>query len=93
LSLSETLAAQQFASFSIDYNKCYQYSEWLQGSDYYRRQLVMVIVDKVVEENRRMLLRACSLLVNELKSITLPDGATPALCPTARDAFAIFEDL
>jgi hypothetical protein len=87
LSLSETLAAQQYASFSIDYNKCYQYSEWLQGSDYYRRQLVMFIVDNVVEEDRRM------LLVNELESITLLGGTTPAFCPTARDAFAIFEDL
>jgi hypothetical protein len=47
----------------------------------------MFIVDNVVEEDRRM------LLVNELESITLPDGTTPAFCPTARDAFAIFEDL
>jgi Guanine nucleotide exchange factor in Golgi transport N-terminal len=33
------------------------------------------------------------LLVNELESITLPDGTTQALGPAARDAFAIFEDL
>jgi hypothetical protein len=66
-----------------------QYSEWSQGSVYYRRQLVMFIVDKVVEEleDRHM------LLVNELESITLLDGTTPALCPAARDPFAIFEDL
>ena len=51
------------------------------------RQLVMFVVDKVVEEDRRM------LLANELESITLPDGATQALGPAARDAFAIFEDL
>ena len=51
------------------------------------RQLVMFVVDKVVEEDRRM------LLANELESITLPDGTTQALGPAARDAFAIFEDL
>jgi hypothetical protein len=33
------------------------------------------------------------LLVNELESITLPDGTTPALGPAARDAFTIFGDL
>ena len=51
------------------------------------RQLVMFVVDKVVEEDRRM------MLANELESITLPDGTTQALGPAARDAFAIFEDL
>jgi hypothetical protein len=51
------------------------------------RQLVMFVVDKVVEEDRRM------LLANELESITLPDGTTQALGPAARDTFAIFEDL
>jgi Guanine nucleotide exchange factor in Golgi transport N-terminal len=47
----------------------------------------MFVVDKVIEEDRRM------LLANELESITLPDGSTEALGPAARDAFAIFEDL
>jgi Guanine nucleotide exchange factor in Golgi transport N-terminal/Dimerisation and cyclophilin-binding domain of Mon2 len=51
------------------------------------RQLVMFVVDKVVEEDRRL------LLANELESITLPDGNTQTLGPAARDAFAIFEDL
>ena len=51
------------------------------------RQLVMFVVDKVTEEDRRM------LLANELESITLPDGTTQPLGPAARDAFAIFEDL
>jgi hypothetical protein len=51
------------------------------------RQLVMFVVDKVVEEDRRL------LLANELESITLPNGATQALGPAARDAFAVFEDL
>ena len=51
------------------------------------RQLVMFVVDKVVEEDRRM------LLANELESITLPDGTKQALGPAARDAFAVFEDL
>ena len=51
------------------------------------RQLVMFVVDKVVEEDRRL------LLASELESITLPDGTTRSLGPAARDAFAIFEDL
>ncbi|KAI9452204.1 hypothetical protein F5148DRAFT_1237059 [Russula earlei] len=51
------------------------------------RQLVMFVVDKVIEEDRRL------LLANELESITLPDGTTQALGHAARDAFAIFEDL
>jgi hypothetical protein len=51
------------------------------------RQLVMFIVDKVVDEDRRM------LLANELESITFPDGTPQALGPAARDAFGIFEDL
>jgi hypothetical protein len=46
------------------------------------RQFVVFIVDKVVEEDRRMLL--------ELESITLPDVTTQALCPPARDAFTGF---
>ena len=50
------------------------------------RQLVMFVVDKVVEEDRRL------LLANELESITLPDGTTKTLGPVARDTFAIFED-
>ena len=51
------------------------------------RQLVMFVVDKVVEEDRRM------LLANELESISLPDRTTQALGPAVRDAFAIFKDL
>jgi hypothetical protein len=51
------------------------------------RQLVMFVVNKVVEEDRRM------LLSNELESITLPNRLTQALGPAARDAFVTFEDL
>jgi hypothetical protein len=45
------------------------------------------LVDKVVEEDRRM------LLANELESTTLPDRTTQALGPAARDALAVFKDL
>ena len=51
------------------------------------RQLVMFIVDKVIEEDRRL------LLASELESITLPDGTTRSLGPAARATFVIFEDL
>ena len=47
----------------------------------------MFIINKIVEEDHRM------LLANELESITLPNGTTQALAPAVRDAFAIFEDL
>jgi hypothetical protein len=47
----------------------------------------MFIVDKIVEEGRRM------LLTNELESITLLDRMTQALDPgTARGVFAFFEE-
>jgi hypothetical protein len=45
------------------------------------------LVDKVVEEDRRM------LLANELESTTLPDRTTQVLGPAAQEALAIFEDL
>ena len=51
------------------------------------RQLVMFVVDKVVEEDRRM------LLASELESIALPGGTTLSLGPAAHNVFAIFEDL
>ncbi|TFK51181.1 hypothetical protein OE88DRAFT_1807990 [Heliocybe sulcata] len=52
------------------------------------RQLVMFIVDKVVDEDRKEELD--STLQEE---ITLPDGSSKMLGPSARDAFAVFEDL
>jgi hypothetical protein len=51
------------------------------------RPLVMFVVNKVVEDDRRM------LLSNELESITLLNRLTQALGPAARDAFVTFEDL
>lgn len=50
------------------------------------RQLVMFVVDKVVEEDQREVL-------SDVKDTYLPDGTTQALSPSARDAFAVFEDL
>ncbi|KAI0338792.1 hypothetical protein BDW22DRAFT_1362507 [Trametopsis cervina] len=52
------------------------------------RQLVMFVVDKVVEEDRRD-----ELTPDQLLEITLPNGHTKAMGPSAQDAFAIFEDL
>jgi hypothetical protein len=49
------------------------------------RQLVMFVVDKVVEEDQRE--------TDDLVNTKLPDGTTKALGPSARDAFAIVEDL
>ena len=50
------------------------------------RQLVMFVVDKVVEEDKREVL-------GDVEDTYLPDGTTKALSPSARDAFAVFEDL
>jgi Guanine nucleotide exchange factor in Golgi transport N-terminal len=48
----------------------------------------MFIVDKIVEEDR------CMLLANELKSITPPDRTTQVLDPgAAHNVVVIFEDL
>lgn len=50
------------------------------------RQLVMFVVDKVVEEDKRE-------MPDDVEDIRLPDGTTKTLGPSARDAFAVFEDL
>ncbi|KAH9933694.1 hypothetical protein B0H21DRAFT_699431 [Amylocystis lapponica] len=52
------------------------------------RQLVMFVVDKVVDEDRRD-----EVEVGTLAEMTLPDGSTKTLGPSAQDAFAVFEDL
>jgi hypothetical protein len=52
------------------------------------RQLVMFVVDKVVEEDRND-----HVDPEFLSETTLPDGSTLSLAPSARDAFAVFEDL
>ncbi len=48
----------------------------------------MFVVDKVVDEDRRD-----ELTVDKLSDITLPDGQTKSLGPSAHDAYAVFEDL
>ena len=52
------------------------------------RQLVMFVVDKVVDEDRRD-----EVDLKAMVDVTLPDGETKALGPSARDAYAVFEDL
>ena len=52
------------------------------------RQLVMFVVDKVVDEDRRD-----DVKVEELADVTLPNGQLKALGLSAQDAFAVFEDL
>lgn len=52
------------------------------------RQLVMFVVDKMVEEDKKDLVDP-----KLLEDVTLPDGTTAALGPFARDAYAVFEDL
>ncbi|TFY73222.1 hypothetical protein EWM64_g10790, partial [Hericium alpestre] len=57
------------------------------------RQLVMFVVDKVVDEDRRVAEADEQESVIERTDTPLPDGSTAALGPAARDAFAVFEDL
>ncbi|KAF8656137.1 hypothetical protein AX16_002739 [Volvariella volvacea WC 439] len=52
------------------------------------RQLVMFVVDKMVEEDRRE-----DLDSELLREVPLPDGTSISLGPSARDAFSVFEDL
>ncbi|KAH9940033.1 uncharacterized protein BXZ73DRAFT_43028 [Epithele typhae] len=52
------------------------------------RQLVMFVVDKVVDEDRRD-----ELSESDKIETVLPSGATTKLGPSAWDAYAVFEDL
>lgn len=52
------------------------------------RQLVMFVVDKVVDEDRKDNLES-----GDLRDVTLPNATTKPLGSSARDAFAVFEDL
>ena len=52
------------------------------------RQLVMFVVDKVVDEDRRD-----ELTSSDKIEAVLPNGATTKLGPSAHDAYAVFEDL
>ena len=52
------------------------------------RQLVMFVVDKVVDEDRRD-----ELTESAKTEAILPNGATTKLGPSAHDAYAVFEDL
>lgn len=52
------------------------------------RQLVMFVVDKVVDEDRQG-----AVDPSLISKHTLPDGSTRELGPSARDTYAVFEDL
>ncbi|KAK0441196.1 uncharacterized protein EV420DRAFT_1650111 [Desarmillaria tabescens] len=52
------------------------------------RQLVMFVVDKMVDEDRKD-----DVPADQMSEVKLPDGTTKTLGPSARDAFAVFEDL
>lgn len=52
------------------------------------RQLVMFIIDKVVDEDRRE-----NLTPNQLTDTVLPDGTHKKLGPSALDAYSVVEDL
>jgi Guanine nucleotide exchange factor in Golgi transport N-terminal/Dimerisation and cyclophilin-binding domain of Mon2 len=52
------------------------------------RQLVMFVVDKMIVEDHDGTTNS-----QESTEISLPDGTTKALGPSARDAFSVFEDL
>ncbi|KAL6306601.1 hypothetical protein BKA93DRAFT_729312 [Sparassis latifolia] len=52
------------------------------------RQLVMFVVDKVVDEDKRD-----EVDVNALVETSLPNGTVKTLGPSAQDAFAVFQDL
>ncbi|KAI5120993.1 hypothetical protein M0805_000454 [Coniferiporia weirii] len=52
------------------------------------RQLVMFVIDKVVDEDRRD-----NLKPNDYTEIVLPDGSHKSLGPSALDAYSVVEDL
>ncbi|KAF9559372.1 hypothetical protein CPC08DRAFT_666543 [Agrocybe pediades] len=55
------------------------------------RQLVMFVVDKMVLEDRVAETEETPSMV--LSEVTLPDGNTKKLGPSAKDAYSVFEDL
>lgn len=60
------------------------------------RQLVMFVVDKVVDEDRQAQMAPTDSITTPdvpESEITLPDGTTISVGPSARDAFSVFEDL
>lgn len=69
------------------------------------RQLVMVVMDKMVDEDRRNAEsdddqstpteRTSSIMnLSQIQvTLTLPDGSTARLGPSAKDAYSVFEDL
>ena len=52
------------------------------------RQLVMFVIDKVVDEDRRDDVNS-----SDYTEIVLPDGTHKTLRPSALDAYAVVEDL
>ncbi|KAJ3718582.1 hypothetical protein DFJ43DRAFT_1159494 [Lentinula guzmanii] len=57
------------------------------------RQLVMVVMDKMVDEDRRNADAEIREADDKLAEVTLPDGTTTQLNPSAKDAYSVFEDL
>ncbi|KAJ4490805.1 hypothetical protein J3R30DRAFT_3752338 [Lentinula aciculospora] len=58
------------------------------------RQLVMVVMDKMVDEDRRNADTEIEAAEDDgLAEVTLPDGSTTRLNPSAKDAYSVFEDL
>ncbi|KAJ3930574.1 MAG: hypothetical protein NXY57DRAFT_300956 [Lentinula lateritia] len=57
------------------------------------RQLVMVVMDKMVDEDHKNADAEIGEAVNRLAEMTLPDGTTTPLSPSAKDAYSVFEDL
>ncbi|KAF9484605.1 hypothetical protein BDN70DRAFT_825412 [Pholiota conissans] len=55
------------------------------------RQLVMFVVDKMVLEDR--IAESEEIPSSNLSPVTLPDGTTKLLGPSAKDAYSVFEDL
>ncbi|KAH7877661.1 guanine nucleotide exchange factor in Golgi transport N-terminal-domain-containing protein [Lentinula edodes] len=57
------------------------------------RQLVVVMMDKMVDEDHKNTDAEIGEADNRLAEITLPDGTTTPLSPSAKDAYSVFEDL
>ncbi|KAJ3872331.1 thaumatin family-domain-containing protein [Lentinula edodes] len=57
------------------------------------RQLVMVVMDKMVDEDHKNTDAEIGEADNRLAEITLPDGTTTPFSPSAKDAYSVFEDL
>ncbi|KAJ3765106.1 hypothetical protein FB446DRAFT_795385 [Lentinula raphanica] len=68
-------------------------AKYLEVHDALLGDLVMVVMNKMVHEDRKNADVRTQDVDDKLTDVTLPDGTTTHLNPSAKDAYSVFEDL